>query len=189
MKNALQSSHDALGKLIEKFPAGNYIDATLGKGNDSFFILSHPAFSGKLFAFDIQVQALEIAQQKLKIFSSDSFQLFNNGHQHFDQVLSFSTLAKVHGAIFNLGYLPGASHQITTKASTTLQALNQIAQRLVSKGKIFIVVYSGHKEGAIEKEELIKHLTLWSQDQFTISILDFLNQRNHPPLLITIEKK
>ncbi|MCR8969225.1 class I SAM-dependent methyltransferase [Facklamia sp. 7083-14-GEN3] len=189
MKNALQSSHDALGKLIERFPTGNYIDATLGKGRDSYFILSHPSFAGKLFAFDIQDQALQLAQQKLKDFPSDSFQLFNNGHEHFNQILSLSTLPKIHGAIFNLGYLPGANHQITTKALTTLQALNQMAQRLVSKGKIFIVVYSGHAEGAIEKEELLEELRKWSQDQFSISILDFLNQKNHPPLLITIEKK
>ncbi|MGX7109615.1 tRNA (mnm(5)s(2)U34)-methyltransferase [Facklamia miroungae] len=189
MKNALQNSHDALAELIETFPEGIYIDATVGKGKDTRFIITQPFFKGKVYGFDIQRQAIELAQETLADLPREAFYLFNTGHERFDQVLSHKRVPQIHGAIFNLGYLPGTPHQVTTQAHSTIQAVEKIAKRLIAGGKIFIVVYSGHPEGAIEKEQLLKYLSTWPQEVFSISRLDFINQINHPPLLITIEKK
>lgn len=189
MKNALQMSHDFLDQIINQFPTGVFIDATLGRGSDSAFILSHPAFKGQVFAFDIQPLALDWSRDKLKPFDPASYQLFLASHDEFDAYLPINHYPSVHGAIFNLGYLPGASHDLTTHARSTLSALKQIANRLVNKGQIILVVYSGHPQGKNEKNALLDQLATWSQDHFTILKLAFVNQKNDPPLLIVIEKK
>lgn len=186
MLRALHYCHHALGQLIETFPNGTYLDATLGKGNDTLFILNHPAFRGKIYSFDIQEQAIKISQDKLKDSPrQDQVSLIQDGHQHLDVYLKDTV---IQGAIFNLGYLPGGDHNITTLPQSTLEALNKIQERLVINGKIFIMVYSGHPQGQEEKNILFDYLRTWPQEYFQVLHYGFINQRNNPPLLLIIER-
>lgn len=186
MLRALHFSHQLLSQLIEKFPEGIFIDATMGKGNDTFFMLNQPNFNGKIFGFDIQEQAIQQSSEKIHSHPlAHHAHLIHGSHTMIDKILEDN---KIHGAIFNLGYLPGGDHSITTLYSTTIEALSQIRKRLVTNGQIIIVVYSGHPQGLIEKNELFNHLKTWPQEEFQVLQYEFINQRNQPPMLLIIER-
>lgn len=53
--------------------------------------------------------------------------------------------------MFNLGYLPGVCHNITTKYDTTLKAVKSSLNLIKKGGVVLIVVYYSHAEGKIEK--------------------------------------
>ncbi|UUX34385.1 tRNA (mnm(5)s(2)U34)-methyltransferase [Fundicoccus culcitae] len=188
MQNAINYSHTMLNELIEQFPNGLFIDATLGNGNDAIHILKHPKFTGTLLAFDIQPQALQTSQTKITQLNiaAHRYQLIGDSHANVDQYLAID--ASLQGAIFNLGYLPKGNHQITTQADSTIQALEKMQGYLVKNGKIILVVYPGHQAGQIEKVRLLEELSQWPQETFQILQYQFINQINNPPFVIIIEK-
>lgn len=186
MLRALHFSHQLLTNLVEKFPEGLYIDATLGKGNDTYFILNQPTFEGEVYGFDIQSAAIEASLTKIENHpKKNKAHLIHDSHEKIASIVKDKA---IHGAIFNLGYLPGGDHSITTQYESTIMALKQIQQRLEKNGQIILVVYSGHPQGKIEKEKLFEHLTSWPQEQFQVLQYEFINQRNEPPMLLIIEK-
>lgn len=185
MKNALNYSHELLSKLIQTYPNGNFIDATLGKGNDIHFILNHVNFNGRVYGFDIQPEAIQYTMQKIDSHSN-RFELFQESHANISHTLAH--VNQFHGAIFNLGYLPNGDHSITTNYDSTLKAVQSIADKLVLHGQILIVVYSGHPDGQIEKDHLLKSLSQWSQTKFQVVTYSFINQMNQPPMLLIVEK-
>ena len=63
----------------------------------------------KVYAFDIQEQALEKTQERLDQAGLTNAQLILQGHETLDQ---FVTEAKA--GIFNLGYLPSADKSVIT---------------------------------------------------------------------------
>ncbi len=185
MKNALQYSHELLSHLINKYPQGTFIDATLGNGNDIHYILNHPQFDGFVYGFDIQDIAIESTLHKLQAFQS-RYQLIKDSHENIATLLKETP--EFHGAIFNLGYLPKGDHSITTCAASTMSAIQAIEQKLVIGGQIILVIYSGHSQGQNEKDHLLKTLSKWPQNNFQIVSYSFINQINEPPMLLVIEK-
>ena len=53
-------------------------------------------------------------------------------------------------AIFNFGYLPHGSEQLTTTLLTTKEAVPQALRLLKRKGVLVLCVYIGHEEGRKE---------------------------------------
>ncbi|MGO4937067.1 tRNA (mnm(5)s(2)U34)-methyltransferase [Fundicoccus sp. Sow4_H7] len=188
MLNAIQYSHFILDELIQHFPKGQFIDATLGNGHDSLYLMQHPDFKGSLLAFDIQEQALETSQAKINQINTTAtnHQFILDSHANIEQYLEND--AQIHGAIFNLGYLPKGDHSITTRADSTMEALEKMQRYLVKGGKIIVVVYPGHPEGQIEKERLLQKLPSWPQTFFQVLQYQLINQANNPPFVLVIER-
>lgn len=189
MKSALHYSHELLDNLIQRFSSDLFIDATLGNGNDLAFILKHPHFKGQILGFDIQTQAIDKTKQKLKdlhLDTKDNYQLIQDSHANLNQYISNET--KIGGAIFNLGYLPGGNHDITTLFDSTIQAIETISTYLNKHGQIILVVYHGHEEGKVESEQLLNALSQWPQEKWQVLTYQFINQINRPPYLIVVEK-
>ncbi|WP_124058896.1 tRNA (mnm(5)s(2)U34)-methyltransferase [Vaginisenegalia massiliensis] len=189
MKTALHYSHELLDQLINRFPNGYFVDATLGNGFDTLHILSQPNFNGHLYGFDIQAIALEHTLEKLEQanIAPDRYDLFHRSHAELQHVIA--TNQELHGAIFNLGYLPGADHTITTHAESSWQAIQQIMSQLIQGGQIILVVYWGHEAGFIESQQLEKHLQKINQSHYQVLKYQFINQINRPPYTIVIERK
>ncbi|HJF17083.1 MAG TPA: class I SAM-dependent methyltransferase [Globicatella sulfidifaciens] len=186
MKNALHFSHQLLADLIQRFPNGTFIDATLGNGNDTHFIINQPHFKGHVYGFDIQKQAILNSVEKLQAHPKfNQVSLIEKSHDQIEKVVTEPTIA---GAIFNLGYLPGGDHEITTRFNSTIAAIKQIAEKLVKRGQILLVIYSGHPAGMIEKQKLFDTLSTWSQKEYQVLQYEFINQQNQPPMLLIIEK-
>lgn len=190
MWTALEYSHVIIEKIVAEYPKGNFIDATLGKGYDSKFILNLPNFNGKLYCFDIQEKAIDAARKRLNKFVSEKnthLQIIHDSHSNFESYMLQNE--NLHGVIFNLGYLPGGDHSITTNFSTTNKAIQQMLSKLAPRGKIIVVIYSGHPAGKIEKEKLLEMCSKLPQEKFNVSLYQFINQKNHPPMTLTIENK
>ncbi|MCW6664154.1 class I SAM-dependent methyltransferase [Aerococcaceae bacterium NML191219] len=184
MQRALHYSHTLLKEAVQQFPQGVFVDGTLGKGNDLHLIMSQPDFVGRGYGFDIQETAIQLSQEKLANYPNAV--LVHDSHDTIDRHLAHES--EIHGAIYNLGYLPGGDHTITTNFDSTIRSIHQVAAKLAKKARILLVVYSGHPEGQVEKERLFAELKMWPQEQFQVLQYEFINQRNHPPMLLVVER-
>ncbi|QFG41672.1 tRNA (mnm(5)s(2)U34)-methyltransferase [Streptococcus mutans] len=179
IKRPIELSHDFLSQVLDKNSIA--IDATMGNGNDTVF-LSHLA--KKVYAFDVQEQALIKTKEKLEQLNIKNVQLILDGHQTIDKYVD----GPIHAAIFNLGYLPSADKTIITKPDTTLEAIGKILDRLEVGGRISIMIYYGHEGGQMEKNAVLNFVKELDQQHFTVMLYQPLNQINTPPFLVMIEK-
>lgn len=144
-----KSIQNKVNQLIIKNVKSNdlVIDATIGNGHDSAFIL--PLIpNGHLYGFDIQEDAIINTKKVLK---QTNYTLFNVSHEYMLDTLKLEN--KISLIIFNLGYLPNSDKKIKTNYNSTIKAIKDSLQLLNNKGIILITVYPGHKEGL---EESIK---------------------------------
>lgn len=179
IKRPIELSHDFLSQVLDKNSIA--IDATMGNGNDTVF-LSHLA--KKVYAFDVQKQALIKTREKLEQLNIKNVQLILDGHQTIDKYVD----GPIRAAIFNLGYLPSADKTIITKPDTTLEAIGEILDRLEVGGRISIMIYYGHEGGDKEKDAVLNFVKELDQQHFTVMLYQPLNQINTPPFLVMIEK-
>ncbi|MCB5083603.1 class I SAM-dependent methyltransferase [Streptococcus mutans] len=179
IKRPIELSHDFLSQVLDKNSIA--IDATMGNGNDTVF-LSHLA--KKVYAFDVQEQALIKTKEKLEQLNIKNVQLILDGHQTINKYVT----EPIRAAIFNLGYLPSADKTIITKPDTTLEAIGKILDRLEVGGRISIMIYYGHEGGQMEKNAVLNFVKELDQQHFTVMLYQPLNQINTPPFLVMIEK-
>lgn len=65
---------------------GFYVDATMGKGNDTLMLCRLAGNAGRVLAFDIQEEALRITEERLKEQGmSHLAELILDGHEHMDR--------------------------------------------------------------------------------------------------------
>ena len=162
------------------------IDATCGNGNDTLF-LAEQVPNGKVFGFDIQKEAIEHTKEKIASFKHVT--LIHDGHENILNDIPSDIIGNVDAAIFNLGYLPKGDKTIVTKPETTIQAIESIFKLLSTEGIIVLVIYHGHKEGQIERDELLRYLENFDQNKAHILKYQFINQVNHAPFICAIEKR
>lgn len=161
------------------------IDATAGNGNDTIFLAKLVSDNGKVFSFDIQAQAIEYTKEKLlKENLINRVELIMNSHEYINKYVK----VKIKGAMFNLGYLPGGDHAITTKGNSTILALEQTLELLLADGIISICLYYGHPEGIEELELVNSFLNTINNKDYNVIKLDYINKKNSSPKLILIEK-
>lgn len=161
------------------------VDATSGNGHDTVYLASLVGETGHVYAFDVQIEAIEATVNRIK---EDGFEnrvtVLHQGHETVDEVVQ----GKIGGAIFNLGYLPGSDHSIVTKPNTTITAIEKILKQLKVGGIIVLVVYHGHVGGKLERDEVIKYVSNLPQKYVHVLRYEFMNQRNDPPFIIALEK-
>lgn len=162
------------------------VDATMGNGNDTLFLKKCIGIDGKIYAFDIQKQALINTKTKLEEANLyNNVHLINDGHQNINKHIK----ENINFIIFNLGYLPKGDKTIITKKETTIKAIKESLKLLSKKGIMCIMSYYGHEGGLDEKNSLINFLENLNYLEYNIIKLDFLNKKNSPPILFLIEKK
>ncbi|MBO9130905.1 class I SAM-dependent methyltransferase [Bacillus sp. 165] len=170
---------------------GTYaVDATAGNGHDTCFLAELVGDTGKVFAFDIQEQAIQATAVRLKEnHLADRAQLFKTGHENLLTCLPEDAVGNVTGAVFNLGYLPGGDKDIVTKPNSTIEAIEQLLEIMAIEGIIVLVIYHGHPEGQIERDEVLHYVSTLDQKKAHILRYQFINQANNPPFIVAIEKR
>lgn len=176
--------------LDRKLQSGDIVvDATMGNGNDTLFLCQKVLPLGKVYAFDIQEDALINTTRLLHEHNFTSYldkqvHCIKDSHANFDQYLSES----VDVFMYNLGYLPGGDHSITTDPKSTIESLKIASKKLKEGGIISIIVYYGHSGGEIEKKALEKYLESLSTQRFKIfqGMMPFND--HFPPIIYLIEK-
>lgn len=186
LQTALHFSHTLLKEIIQ--PNDHVIDATMGNGNDTAFLAELVGKNGKVYAFDVQEIALHNTEKRLQENElSTQAILFHQGHESIGEVIADDIPIKA--AVFNLGYLPKSDKEIITLPNTTKIAIEAILDRLVSKGRIILVVYYGHKGGEQELAMISEFCQTLPQKEYNVLSYQFINQANQPPILYCIEKK
>lgn len=181
MKRPIQMSHDFLAEVLDDESIA--VDATMGNGNDTAFLAG---LAKKVYAFDVQEQALEKTSQRLSDLGIDNAELILDGHENLDRYVP--ELEPIRAAIFNLGYLPSADKSIITKPHTTLEAIEKILDCLGVGGRLAIMIYYGHDGGDMEKDAVLEYVIGLDQRVFTAMLYQPLNQINTPPFLVMLEK-
>ena len=158
------------------------IDATVGNGKDSMFLLSIVR-DGYLFGFDIQKDAINSTDRLLKE-NYRNYTLFNTGHENMYNTLK-DYKNKISLIIFNLGYLPKGDKDITTKSDTTIKAIKDSIKLLNKKGHIVITIYPGHDEGLKESTKIKEFLN----NSSNLAYKEYHNTDNPTaPYVINIKK-
>lgn len=184
LPTAMHYSHTLLKEIVQ--PGQTVVDATMGNGFDTELLASLVGPKGRVFAFDIQEQALTTTKQRLaqkQLLSQVS--LLHLGHEHVAEYVQ----GPIQAAIFNLGYLPRGDKEIITLPATTKQALESLLRLLAPRGRIIIVCYYGHQGGAAELAAVQQFCAELPQESFNVLSYQFINQRNQPPILYCIERK
>ncbi|MEH6942708.1 class I SAM-dependent methyltransferase [Bacillus sp. JJ722] len=171
-------------------PGDIAVDATAGNGHDTLFLTNLVGELGHVYAFDIQEQAINQTRTRLLENHCEHLAtLFQNSHDQLSHLLPTDESRKLTGAIFNLGYLPGGDKEVVTEAYSTISAIEQLLERMEVEGIIILVVYHGHPEGAIERDELMQYVQALPQEKAHVLHYGFMNQVNSPPFIIAIEKR
>ncbi|MBR2077114.1 MAG: class I SAM-dependent methyltransferase, partial [Exiguobacterium sp.] len=84
---------------------------------------------------------------------------------------------------------PGSDKSITTHGNTTIAALSQLLDVMAVGGVIVIVIYHGHESGKVERDEVLHYVESLDQKQAGVLRYGFINQVNHPPFIVAIEKR
>lgn len=167
-------------------PGDTVIDATMGNGYDTLYLAKLVGNAGKVYAFDVQEEALKSTKKKVERDNLQCYvELILDGHENIDKYVK----EEVSCVLFNLGYLPRAKHNIITKPETTLQALEKSLNLLKPNGVISVAIYTGHEGGMDEKNEVCQYLNNLDQNYYNVLHMNFPNQVNNPPELILVEKK
>lgn len=183
LKNALNYAHYVLRSTVKDGDV--VVDATSGNGNDTLLLCNLVGPQGRVYAFDIQEKAVTATREKMTAYGlTDRSECILDSHENIGNYVS----VPISAAVFNLGFLPGANRQITTRPVTTIKALEKLLPLIKPGGLVVVVVYPGHEEGAAEKIALEDYTSGLDQTEHTVIKVDFINQINNPPLVLLIEK-
>lgn len=161
------------------------VDATMGNGHDTQFLCELVGSAGHVYAFDVQQSALDHTGERLQSAGMDGrATLILSGHETMAQFVPTS----VRAVMFNLGWLPGAEHIVTTKTGTTLEAVNAAAGLLVPGGIMTICVYPGHEEGTRELSALLDWAAGLDVRTYNVLHHHFICASPQTPRLILVQK-
>ncbi len=161
------------------------VDATAGNGHDTVFLAQHTSSDAAVWAFDIQRQALdEAAKNAAEAGCAEKVHFVQASHSTVGEHIS----EPIDAAMFNLGYLPGASHAVTTVSESTREAIAAIMRQLRVGGMITVVSYSGHEEGKQEQDDLFRWFKEFPVSVYTVSSFRMINHKETAPMLFLIEK-
>ena len=172
-----QYCHERIQKMIKEPLL--CIDATAGTGKDTVFLAKLVGEKGRVISMDIQEMAIEQTKKRLlKERLSDRAEVVLDSHAHMDKYAQKDSVSLI---MFNLGYLPGGDHSLSTKADTTIEALEK-------GGMISLLIYSGGDSGFEEKKQVLAWLRELPDDKYTVLVEAFYNKPNNPPLPVYILK-
>lgn len=171
----LDLAHDLWKKVV--LPGDTVIDATCGNGHDTV-VLAQMIGEGTLYAIDIQKEALENTKQKLQKEYLPYVRWIHGCHSEFPKEITSAKLI-----VYNLGYLPGSSKEITTQRETTLKSIQNSLEILQEGGCISITCYPGHPEGAKEEECILAFASTLDPKIWSSCHHRWINRKNAPSLL------
>ena len=191
MKNIIRQTTEFAMHIVRAYvkPGDTVVDATCGNGHDTLALASmEPA---RLYAFDVQETAVHATTALLE--ANGYTRSIREGRivvkQLAHEEMAGFVAAPVKVVVFNLGYLPGGDKTITTRAETTLSAVQGAMELLQPDGLICITMYSGHDEGKREKESLLDLAEMLDAATWHTAFISMLNQKHNPPEILLITRK
>ncbi|MBR1583979.1 MAG: GNAT family N-acetyltransferase [Clostridia bacterium] len=184
LRSARFVAADVLKRAIS--PGDTVIDATMGNGHDTLALCQWVGEGGRVYAFDVQAQAVEHTRARLAAAGvADRAALYCLGHEHMAEKVN----GPVSAVVFNLGWLPGGDHAVTTRWETTRAAVESALGLLKKQGVLVICAYPGHAEGDREREALTAFLTALRPQDFNVLAHRFLNAGPGAPECFVVQKQ
>lgn len=154
------------------------VDFTMGNGNDTLFLSKAVGESGRVFAFDIQEDALASTREHLIANGApENYTLICASHHRVKEFVN----EPIKAGMFNLGYLPRSGRKaVTTMRETTMPAVEAALELLAPDGVLIVAIYPGHEEGALEGEMLRKYFAGLSKYRICPSEFKILNSPTSP---------
>ena len=159
------------------------IDATAGNGHDTVFLAECVGPRGRVMAFDVQEAALVSA--RCRVDGTRWVEFFHESHVTMDRHAAEGSVAAV---MFNLGFLPGEDHGLTTETGETLAALEVAARLLKPGGVLAVTCYPGHPAGAGEAMAVENWLTCRTADGWRVARYGAIGTRRPAPFLLLAGK-
>lgn len=162
------------------------IDATIGNGFDTCFLAEKVGDSGHVYGFDIQNIAIKLTKDKLDEKKlRNRVTLIEDSHQHVKRYVENS----IKVAMFNLGYLPKGDKKVITRPESTIKAIEEILDLLISGGIISVVAYYGHEGGLVEKNQVSNFFGELSNKEVDVLSIAYENRKMNAPVIYLIRKK
>lgn len=154
------------------------VDFTMGNGNDTAFLSDTVGESGRVYAFDIQPEALESTSRHLKDCGCPPNTTLICASHH---LVKEYVKEPITAGMFNLGYLPRSGRkQLTTLRSTTMPAVQAALELLKSGGILMVAIYPGHEEGRLEGEMLAAYFATLDRREICVSRFNLMNSPTSP---------
>lgn len=182
MLRATEIAHLLMRQSVN--PGDWVVDATVGNGHDTLLLAKRVGPTGRVIGFDVQETALAAAAERID--GMPQVTLIHAGHENLAEHLPVDGRERLAAAMFNLGYLPGASKEIVTRSETTLAALKQILTHLKMHGLVTLVLYPGHPGGG-EEAEAVRSYAQQLPQAFAVTQHARINTLRPAPELIVIE--
>lgn len=162
------------------------VDATCGTGQDTLSLAKAVGDRGRVYAFDIQKKALLLTEARLHSHGITNVRLLRSSFVSMSTHIPENSAAAV---VFNLGYLPGGDHSITTTADETIEGLEAALRTIHPGGIVTVVLYDGHEQGKAEKKRVLDWSGNLDPGMYHAAYVSLVNQRNNPPEILWITKK
>lgn len=161
------------------------VDFTMGNGHDTEFLCRTVGETGRVYAFDIQEQAVRSTAESLeKAGVPKNYTLIHDSHHRVKDYVKEPFKA----GMFNLGWLPGGDKSITTLRETTLPAIEAAIELMDRDAILNIAVYPGHEEGDAEGRMICEYLAGISRYKVCATRVNILNSPTSPYFIIVETK-
>ncbi|MBR4256051.1 MAG: class I SAM-dependent methyltransferase [Clostridia bacterium] len=166
------------GKIKE---TDTLVDFTMGNGHDTAYLCSLVP-DGKVYAFDIQKEAIENTRKLLTEKGYNNAELILDSHANIAKYVP-----SLKCGMFNLGYRPGGDKSVTTLTESTLKAVTDGINLMQKGGVLVISVYPGHAEGEKEGRELYSLLSSYDKVYYSVIQYKMINSPTSP-FILAVEK-
>lgn len=162
------------------------IDATAGNGNDTLVLCQLVGESGKVYAFDIQEQAVRNTRNRLAEYGvAERAEVLLESHINMSQYVAADSVSCI---TFNFGYLPGGDHNLATKKESSIAAIHEGLGLLKKGGMMSLCIYSGGDSGFEERDAILEELRTLDGKKYLVILSQYYNRPNNPPIPAMIIK-
>ena len=170
-------------------PGETAIDATAGNGHDTCFLAEAVGDDGRVFAFDVQSDALQRTAARLADVGYMNVTLLQRNHAEMTAALPDVDDGSVVAVMFNLGYLPGGDHAVTTTSESSLIAIKTALNLVRAGGIVTVLAYPGHAGGDDEAGSVQRLIDELPAAEFETSIrLSATTSETAPRLFIIVRR-
>ncbi len=162
------------------------IDATAGNGNDTLALCQLVGESGKVYAFDIQEQAVVNTKKRLEEHEvAERAEVLLESHTNMSKYVQADSVSCI---TFNFGYLPGGDHNLATKKDSSIEAIHEGLRLLKKGGMMSLCIYSGGDSGFEERDAILEELKTLDGKKYLVILSQYYNRPNNPPIPAMIIK-
>ena len=167
-------------------PGDTAVDFTMGNGNDTLFLSKAVGAGGRVYAFDIQEEALLSTRAHLEEGGAPAnYTLIHDSHHRVKEYVR----EPVKAGMFNLGYLPRSGRKtLTTRCETTMPAVSAALELLSPDGILLVAIYPGHAEGTREGELLSSYFATLDRRRICVSCFRIVNSPTSPYFFVVETK-